>query len=202
MHSRSRIRAVAVVLAILPAAAALAPVVAWGQARRADAASPANKDYAAACAQGNAKYAVREYDGAAAAYRKATQVAPEKPLAYYLLGEALLASGNLTDAESAWTQALEASDKDVSLHARVLFCLADLKERQRRWEDAKVAWQAYLDWAEHHPNASAFPQSAQSRMHVLDGVIKQDKQTEIVRQRIAASADGGVFSDPAKSPPK
>jgi hypothetical protein len=32
-------------------------------------------------------------------------------------------------------------------------------------------------------------------------VIKQDKAYEVVRQRIAATADGGVFSDPSKSPP-
>jgi tetratricopeptide (TPR) repeat protein len=196
-----RVRAVVGVLAVAAIATAVSaqPLVAWGQTRKGDA--PPNRDYTAACAQGNARYATKEYDAAAASYRKAAELAPDKPLAYYLLGEAQVAGGNLADAEAAFGHALEASSGDVSLHARVLFCLADLKERQRRWEDAKAAWQAYLDWADHHPNASAFPTSAQSRMQVLDGVIKQDKQFEAVRQRIAASADGGVFSDPGKSPP-
>jgi tetratricopeptide (TPR) repeat protein len=192
----SRLRALIGLLAI---AGAVLPVVAHGQARKGDA--PANREYTSACATGNARYATKEYDAAVASYRKAVELAPDKPLAYYLLGEAQVAAGNLGEADAAFNHALEASGNDVSLHAKVLFCLADLKERQRKWEEARTAWQTYLDWADHHPNASAFPTTAQSRMQVLDGVLKQDKQYEVVRQRIAASADGGVFSDPAKSPP-
>ena len=96
--------------------------------------------------------------------------------------------------------ALEAGE-DPALRARILFVTADLKERQKKWEDAKAAWQAYLDWAKRFPGAGVFPASALSRQAVIDTAMKQDKAYEIVRQRIAASQDGGVFSDPSKSPP-
>jgi tetratricopeptide (TPR) repeat protein len=154
------------------------------------------------CAQGNAKYVSHDYEGASAAYRKAIERAPHQALAYYLLGEAQLASGNLADAESSWNRAaLEVGEKDPALRAKILFVTADLKERQKKWEDAKAAWQTYLDWANRFPDAGVFPATAQSRLTILDTVIKQDKAYEIVRQRIAASQDGGVFSDPSKSPP-
>jgi tetratricopeptide (TPR) repeat protein len=165
---------------------------------RKGAAAADSHEYAATISQGNSKYAARDFDGAIAAYRKAVELSPHQATAHYLLGEAQLASGNLGEAEASWGRALDASDKDATLHAKVLFVLADLKERQRKWDEAKAAWQTYLDWGTRFPNAGVFAPSALSR---LDAVIKQDKTYEVVRQRIAASADGGVFSDPSKSPP-
>jgi|CZKU01.1.fsa_nt_gi tetratricopeptide (TPR) repeat protein len=202
-QTRSR-TALLLSLGWLVPAVALAPLLAWGDGAKkpVDAATAAsNREYANDCAQGNIRYAAHDFDGAIALYRKAVELAPRQATGHYFLGEAQLAAGNLTEAEASWGRALEASDRDPSLHARVLFVLADLKERQRKWDDAKTAWQAYLDWADKHPNASAFPTSALSRQQILDAVIKQDKQDEVVRQRIAANLDGGVFSDPSKSPP-
>jgi tetratricopeptide (TPR) repeat protein len=195
---------------LVPALALAAiPVAAWGDgsstsstSRKGAAGGAAEShEYTATISQGNAKYAARDFDGAIAAYRKAVELSPHLATAHYLLGEAQLASGNLGEAEASWGRALDASDKDATLHANVLFVLADLKERQRKLDDAKVAWQAYLDWGTRFPNAGVFAASGLSRLQVLDGVIKQDKTYEVVRQRIAASADGGVFSDPSKSPP-
>src|SRR5580698_5523474 len=191
-------------LLLLVPALALAPVLAWGGGARkagASASSPSG-EYKSTCAQGNAKYVARDFDGAIELYRKAIDRAPHQALGYYLLGEAQLATGNLPDAETSWARAAqEAGEKDPALQARILFVTADLKERQKKWEDAKAAWQTYLDWANHFPDAGVFPATAQSRLTILDTVIKQDKAYEIVRQRIAAAADGGVFSDPSKSPP-
>ncbi|HTB77379.1 MAG TPA: tetratricopeptide repeat protein [Polyangiaceae bacterium] len=190
------------VLLLVPALA-LSPVVSWAAKKKADASAAApGREYSSLCTQGNAKYAARDYDGAIELYRKAIERSPHQGLGYYLLGEAQLASGSLADAEASWTRAaLEVGEKDPSLRAKVLFVTADLKERQKKWEDAKAAWQTYLDWANRFPDAGVFPASAQSRLTILDTVIKQDKAYEIVRQRIAATADGGVFSDPSKSPP-
>jgi hypothetical protein len=86
------------------------------------------------------------------------------------------------------------------MHARALFVIADLKERQWKWDDAKAAWQAYLDWTNRFPNAGTFPASARSRQQVIDVMLKQDKAYEIVRRRIAETKDGGVFTDLSKSP--
>jgi len=190
-------------VALLVPALALAPVLAWGGGakKKADARAP-SRDYSSTCTQGNAKYAAHDFDGAIALYRKAIDRSPHQGLAYYLLGEAQLAAGNLADAEVSWGRAAaETGEKDPALQARILFVTADLKERQKKWEDAKAAWQVYLDWAHRFPDVGVFPASAQSREAVLDTVMKQDKAYEVVRQRIAASADGGVFSDPSKSPP-
>ena len=191
-------------LVLLVPALALAPALARGEGKKkADmAASAPSRDYQALCTQGNAKYVARDYAGAIELYRKAIDHAPHQPLGYYLLGEAQVATGNLTEAEASESRAaLDAGEKDPALHARILFVTADLKERQKKWEDAKAAWQTYLEWANHFPDAGVFPATAQSRIAVLDTVIKQDKTYDIVRQRIAASQDGGVFSDPSKSPP-
>jgi tetratricopeptide (TPR) repeat protein len=199
-------RIAAVWFALLVPALSIPPVLAWGDApdqpAKPKAGASASAGYANLCSQGNAKYASRDFPGAIEVYRKAIELSPHQGLGHYLLGEAQLAAGNLPEAEASWTRAsLEAGEKDPALQARVLFCLADLKERQKKWEDAKAAWQTYLDWAKHYQKAGAFPASATSRQQVMDNLIKQDKVDEVVRQRIAASQDGGVFSDPSKSPP-
>jgi hypothetical protein len=87
------------------------------------------------------------------------------------------------------------------MRARILFVVADLKERQKKWDEARAAWQAYLDWATKNPNAGTFPASGQSRQQVIDNMTKQDKAYDVVRQRIADTKNGGVFTDMSKSPP-
>jgi tetratricopeptide (TPR) repeat protein len=164
--------------------------------------SPSPK-YKEALSQGTGKYAARDFAGAIDAYRRAIELDPKNPLGHYLLGEAQLAAGSLTEADAAWNRAaLESSDRDPSLRAKILFVLADLRERQKKWEDAKAAWQVYLDWATRYPKAGAFPASGQSRQQFIDSMLKQDKAYEVVRQRIADTKGGGVFSDMSKAPPE
>jgi tetratricopeptide (TPR) repeat protein len=159
-------------------------------------------DYRKACDLGNAKYAARDFSGAVEQYRKAIELSPKQALGFYLLGEAQLAAGSLTEADAAWNRAaLESGEQDPALHARALFVLADLKERQLKWDEARAAWQVYLDWASRYPNANAFPGSGQSRQQVIDSMKKQDKAYEIVRQRIEETKAGNVFTDLSKSPP-
>jgi tetratricopeptide (TPR) repeat protein len=156
-----------------------------------------------AAVDGAAKYAARDFPGAIAAFQKAIEASPKNTMGLYFLGEAQLAAGNLTEAEAAWTRAsLEGSEnKDPALRARVLFVLADLKERQKKWDEAKAAWQVYLDWAAKYPEAKAFTGSGQSRQQAIDTMLKQDKAYVVVRQRIADTKNGNVFTDLSKSPP-
>jgi tetratricopeptide (TPR) repeat protein len=191
---------------MLAPALALLPVAALAQggpaAKTHDEvpAAPSVK-YVEACTRGNVKYATRDFQGAIALYRGAIELDPKNPLGYYLLGEAQLAAGNIAEADAAWSRAsAESGERDPAMHARALFVIADLKERQWKWDDAKTAWQAYLDWANRFPNAVAFPASARSRLQVIDVMLKQDKAYEIVRRRIAETKDGGVFTDLSKSP--
>ena len=157
----------------------------------------AGPKYAEGCIAGNRKYLTRDFAGAIEAYRAAVQLAPKHPLAYYLMGEAQLAANNMAEADAAWKQAeANADSKDPTLRARVLFVIADLKERQKKWDEAKTAWQAYSEWAAKFPNAGVFPGSATARVQAIDAALKQDKDYEVVRQRIRDTQDGGVFSDP------
>jgi tetratricopeptide (TPR) repeat protein len=161
-----------------------------------------SKEYLKLCEAGNAKYAGRDFAGAIDQYRKAIELTPKHALAFYLMGEAQLAAGNLTEADAAWNRAtLESSEQDPALRSRVLFVVADLREREKRWDDAKAAWQVYLDWASKYPSANGFPASGQSRQQVIDTMLKQDKAYDVVRERIAATKNGGVFTDMSKTPP-
>lgn len=161
-----------------------------------------SKEYLKLCEAGNAKYAGRDFAGAIEQYRKAIELTPKHALAFYLMGEAQLAAGNLTEADAAWNRAaLESNEQDPSLRAKVLFVTADLRERQKRWDDAKAAWQVYLDWAAKYPAASTFVASAQSRQQVIDTMLKQDKAYDVVRERINSTKNGGVFTDLSKTPP-
>jgi tetratricopeptide (TPR) repeat protein len=164
-------------------------------------ASSGKSGFKTAAADGATKYAARDFPGAIAAFQKAIEADPKNPLGHYFLGEAQLAANNLTEAEAAWTRAsLEASEKDAALRARILFVIADLKERQKKWDDARAAWQVYLDWAAKYPEAKAFTGSGQSRQQMIDAMSKQDKAYQVVRQRIADQAKGGVFTDLSKQP--
>jgi tetratricopeptide (TPR) repeat protein len=165
-------------------------------------ASSGKSAFKTAALDGSTKYAARDFPGAIAAFQKAIEADPKNALGHYFLGEAQLASNNLTEAEAAWTRAsLEANEKDPALRARILFVLADLKERQKKWDDARAAWQVYLDWAAKYPESKAFTGSGQSRQQMIDAMAKQDKAYQVVRQRIADTAKGGVFSDMSKQPP-
>jgi tetratricopeptide (TPR) repeat protein len=199
------------VLALLAAGWITAPADGWaddkGASKKTHDDASSNKgamsaDYIKACEQGAGKYAARDFPGAIDQFRKAIELNPKHPLGYYLLGEAQLAAGSLSEAEAAWNRALsESGEQDPTMRARVLFVIADLKERQKKWDEARTAWQAYLDWAARFPSAGAFPASGQSRQQVIDNMTKQDKSYDVVRQRIADTKNGNVFTDLSKSAP-
>jgi tetratricopeptide (TPR) repeat protein len=201
--TRGRLQHLLRALVLVPAfALAAAPALAEGGKKKAateEGAGGGGGKYREACKEGNSKYAARDFPAAIAAYQKAIEVDPNNGLGHYFLGEAQEAAGNLVEAEAAWNRASLATDKDPALRARVLFCLADLKERQKKWDDARAAWQVYFDWASKYPNAGAFPGSAQSRQQAIDAAKKQEAAYAVVRQRIADTQKGGVFTDLSKS---
>jgi tetratricopeptide (TPR) repeat protein len=195
-----------VLASLLVPALVLCPATAFGDGKKKPDASAessgGSSKYKDACKDGNTKYAARDFAGAIAAYQKAIEIDPNNALGHYFLGEAQLAAGSLVEAEAAWNRAsLAAGDKDPALRARILFVIADLKERQKKWEEARAAWQVYLDWANKYSNAGAFPGSAQSRQQVIDAMQKQDKAYAVVRQRIADTKAGNVFTDLSKPAP-
>ncbi len=157
--------------------------------------------------KGNDKYNAKDYPASIDTFKKAVQLNPRHPLGPYLLGEAYLASGNLGEAEAAFKAAEELNDPKLPLvRSHVLFAVADCYEREKKWELARTAWQAYTEHAAKiGADGGAHPLSGAARIKAVDDWLKLDKQYEGVRQRIAAekaaAADAGAPPAPAKPAP-
>jgi tetratricopeptide (TPR) repeat protein len=191
-------RALLAVAVLVGSFAATVPIWAGGAGVAAPVAKGGPAEFNDAINQGSLKYVGKETDQAIELFRKATQLQPRNPLGYYLLGEALLGAGSLTDAETAWLQGEQVADSGPpAVKAKLLFVLADLRERQGRWEDAKAAWKKYSDFASGNPDAGAFPESAATRIRDTEAMQKQYKDYAIVRKRIR-DEDGGTLG---KMPP-
>jgi tetratricopeptide (TPR) repeat protein len=188
-----------IALALLGGTLALTvPLAAAGGKGASKSDSKAQGDFNAAINDGSVKYVGKDIPGAIEAFRKATQIQPRNPLGYYLLGEAQLGAGSLPDAEAAWLQADQVSDSGPpNVKAKILFVLADLRERQGRWDDAKVAWKRYADFAASGVDSGAFPESAAARIRDIETMQKQYKDYAVVRKRIREE-DGGALG---KMPP-
>jgi hypothetical protein len=151
-----------------------------------DPAIATHKAFAEAIASGSAKYTAKDVAGAIEEFRKATALEPRNPLGYYYLGEAQVGLSDLAQAESAWLHASQVSDEGTpGLKARIFFVIADLRERQHRWDDAKASWEQYGEVAAKLADGTAFPQVVKERIAAIDAMLTQDKAYEIVRKRIA-----------------
>ena len=147
--------------------------------------------------KGTERYMAKDYPGAIDVYKKAIQLNPRHPLGPYLLGEAYLATNNLGEAEAAFKAAEELNDPKLQLvRSHVLFAVADVYERQKKWEQARAAWQVYTEHTSRlGPDGGGHAQSGAARMKAIDDWLKLDKQYEVVRQRIAAErSDAGAPS--------
>lgn len=157
--------------------------------------------YMDAVVKGSEKYKKSEHTAAIDLFKKAISLAPKNPLAHLLLGETYLATNNLPEAEAAFLAAQEASSssdaKGQVLRSHVLFAVADVYEREKKWNEAKTAWQAYADHAAKlSADAGAYPATAAARKEVIDKVIAREKAYVAVRERIAAEkSDGGAKPD-------
>jgi tetratricopeptide (TPR) repeat protein len=163
--------------------------------------------YMDAIAKGAEKYKKADYPAAVDLFKKAIPLAPKNPLAHLLLGETYLATNNLPEAEAAFLAAQEASTtldaKNQMLRSHVLFAVADVYEREKKWPEAKTAWQAYNDHAgKLGPDAGAYPATGAARKDVVDKVVEREKVYAAVRERIAAekAGDAGAKSDAAAAP--
>ena len=154
--------------------------------------------------KGNELYAAKEFAGAIDVYKKAIQLSPKNPLGPYLLGEGYLATNSLSEAEAAFKAAAEINDAKTPppIRSHVLFAVADCYEREKKWEQARVAWQTYTDHAAKlGADSGAHPLSGVARLKALDDWLTLEKQSEQVRQRIAAEK-ADAAPDAAKPPAK
>jgi tetratricopeptide (TPR) repeat protein len=132
----------------------------------------------------DAAYASRDFAGAIAGYRDAIQDEPQNPLGFYLLGEAQLSKGDLAEAEASWGSSLRYVAENNDLHAKILFVMADLRERQGRLTDAKKAWDEYAGFCGGHKDAKGYPATATERNKVVDTHNDLETKYAAVKQRI------------------
>jgi tetratricopeptide (TPR) repeat protein len=113
--------------------------------------------------KGDDAIASRDLDAAKAAYQEAIRSEPQNAMGHYRLGELELLKGSFPDAEAAWQAALRFVGQNASLKAKILFVLADVKERQRSWEEETNGWNAYEAHAKAAPTAKTYPQTPPDR---------------------------------------
>ncbi|MBX3204571.1 MAG: tetratricopeptide repeat protein [Labilithrix sp.] len=207
----ARSRVLSLILAVAAPAIALAPLVATGepkpkpkptakQAKPADTSDRYDPDNVTAISQymdmlakGTERFLAKDHTTAIDTYKRAIQLSPRNPLGHLLLTEAYLVTGNLGEAEAAIQEGYEGDSKNATLRSHVLFVRADVFERQKKWDQAKLAWQAYTEHAAKlGPDGGAFPQSAAERLKAIQKMMDLDKAYVVVRERIAAEkADAG-----------
>jgi tetratricopeptide (TPR) repeat protein len=133
--------------------------------------------------KGEDAYVARDFPGAVAAFQEAIKIDTQKMLAYYRIGEAQLAAGNIAEAEAQWQAALTKTGSS-DLKAKVYFVLADLRERQQKWQEAKDAWNQYTTFLQGAPQALGYPATAVERVKQIDRRVKDEKDYAAVKQRI------------------
>jgi len=162
-----------------PAAAPAAP--------GAPAAPPVTKGpspYSELVQKGDRAVLARDFEGAIVAYRQEIEKNPNEPLAHYRLGEAQLAKGDTNEAELSWQQALRFATTDQTMRSRVLFVLADLKERLKLNDDAVLRWKEYQAHALAQPAAKSYPASAADRIKRAEDWKKIVADSAEVKARI------------------
>src|SRR6185436_12011483 len=79
--------------------------------------------------KGHAAYGARDFPAAIAAYKEAIKDDAADPYGHYFLGEAELAAGNVAEADASFAAGLRVVTTRDDLHAKLLFVIADLRER-------------------------------------------------------------------------
>jgi TolA-binding protein len=147
-----------------PAPAPAAPAPAAPAAPAAAEAPKGPSPYSEAVQKGDRAYLARDFDGAVAAYRQEIEKNPNVPLGHYRLGEAQLAKGDTNEAELSWQAALRFAGKDERMRSKILFVLADLKERLGASDDAVTRFNDYLNHSKANPTTKTYPASASDRI--------------------------------------
>jgi tetratricopeptide (TPR) repeat protein len=134
--------------------------------------------------KGDGAYLARDYDGAIAAYREELGRNAGSALAHYRLGEAELAKGDTNGAEQSWQNALRFVGKDERLRGKLLFVLADLRERVKAYDDAIQRWKEYSAQAQAQPETRGYPASAAERVKRCEEWKKISADAALVKERI------------------
>jgi tetratricopeptide (TPR) repeat protein len=136
--------------------------------------------------KGHKLIAARDFAGAVDAYRSAITEDDKNPQGHYFLGAAQLLKGDLNEAEASWQNALRISARDPLTQSKVRFALADLRERQRKLEESKSAWQDYGKVIADNPKITGYPNTPGERQKAVDRWLELEKKYGEVKARIEA----------------
>jgi tetratricopeptide (TPR) repeat protein len=167
-----------VISAALAVTLALAATISSAQSK------DASKPYLDAVQKGDKTFVGGDTPGAINAYQEAIKIDASQMLAFYRLGEAQRRAGKLDEADQAWQTAL-GKKGTPELNAKVLFCIADLRERQGKWDPAREAWANYEKFLDAHAKVRGFRNSATERKKQIDRRVKDEKDYGAVKERIA-----------------
>jgi len=131
-------------------------------------------------AKGEASFVARDFPGAVSAFQEAIKLDGQKMLGFYRLGEAQLASGKPEEAEAVWTAALS-KDGGNDLKSKVEFVLADLRERQKKLDNAKEAWGTYGTFVKANADAKGYAATPDERVKVIERRQKDEKDYAAVK---------------------
>jgi TolA-binding protein len=134
--------------------------------------------------KGDAASAARDFEGAIKAYREAIEKDPQNPMGHYRLGEVQLSQENLAEAEQSWQAGLRFAGKDPNVRAKLLFVLADLRERQRNQDDGIARWKEYAEHVQANRDAKGFPATAVERQKRLAEWKQLQADSLVVKERI------------------
>jgi tetratricopeptide (TPR) repeat protein len=134
--------------------------------------------------KGDSSYVARDFDGAIATFRQEIEKNPNGALGHYRLGEAQLGKGDVAEAELSWQAALRFVGKDERLKSKILFVLADLKERQKAYDESVARWKDYDQHARSQPDSKGFPATAADRIKRADEWKKNVADSAAVKTRI------------------
>jgi tetratricopeptide (TPR) repeat protein len=134
--------------------------------------------------KGDRAFVARDFDGAIAAYRDAIKSEPEKALAQYRVGEAEMAKGDQKEAEASFVSGLRFVGRDGTLKAKLIFALADLRERQKNNDEAIGRWKEYSKNAEDEKEAITYPATATERVARNEAWKKNVAESAEVKTRI------------------
>jgi tetratricopeptide (TPR) repeat protein len=126
----------------------------------------------------------RDFEAAIAAYREAIASEPENALGQYRLGEAEIAKADLAEADAAFAAGLRFVGADAPLKAKLLFAQADVRERQKAYDEAISKWTEYQTQTSEQKESKGFPASAVERKRVLEAWKKLSADSAAVKARI------------------
>lgn len=132
--------------------------------------------------KGDRAFNAHDLDAAIAAYQDATTREPQNALGHYRMGEAQLAKGDLHEAETAFVNGLSLASADSALKAKLQFSLADLRERQKTWDDASAKWTDYETFSTE--KKVGFPGSGSERKRAVETWKKLSSDSAEVKARI------------------